>query len=181
MVGTRPERGKEISDQVDQLPADPASLEAINRKYAMMTFWSAVDDVIDLTQAASDDALPDVVVSGLPVGYTIVRVRLTLKVRAIQNTSAGGANAINGACNIRVKKAAGTWGVDDIAALGLVNNLWTIAASTREGGDVILGSVDVKSEVDEEATYNLRIEDCAVDYDNLRLNDVQVGLEVTFY
>ena len=103
-----------------------------------------------------------------------------LKVRAIENTSASGANAINGAQAIRVKKSTGTWGVDDVVAINLPDNLWTVAASTRESGDVLIGDNDVKSEVDGDATYNLRFEDALVDYANLQLNDVLVGLRFYF-
>jgi len=45
----------------------------------------------------------------------------------------------------------------------------------------VVGDNDVKSEVDGNATYNLRFENADVDYDYLRLNDVQVGLRVWFY
>ncbi len=147
---------------------------------AQMDFWSNHDDVIDLPAAAADTALPDVVVSGLPTGISLLRVVAMLKARAIENTSASGANAISGAQAIRVKKSTGTWGGDDVAAIDLPDNLWTVAASTREAGDVLIGDNDVKGEVDGDATYNLRFEDALVDYANLRLNDVMVGLRFFF-
>lgn len=153
----------------------------LNRKVSMMTFWSDVDDVIDLPATAADTSLPNVVVEGLPSGVTLIRIVVIIKIRVIENTSASGANAIQGAQNIRVKKSTGTWGVDDVAAINLADNMWTVAASTREGGDVVVGDNDVKSEVDGNATYNLRFEDADVDYDYLRLNDVQVGIQVWFY
>lgn len=144
------------------------------------TFWSDVDDVIDISATAADVNLPDVVVPAIT--GTIVSVRAIVKIRMIENTSASGANAINVAQNIRIKKSTGTWGVDDIAAINLVDNQWAVAASTREGGDVQIGDNDIQSEVDAfNATYNLRFEDADVDYDYLRLNDVQVGLIFTWY
>ena len=146
-----------------------------------MDFWSDHDDVIDLGPGESADVnLPDVVVSGLPTGISLLRVVAMLKARAIENTSASGANAISGAQAIRVKKSTGTWGVDDVAAIDLPDNLWTVAASTREAGDVLIGDNDVKSEVDGNGTYNLRFEDQVVDYDVLRLNDVMAGLRFVF-
>ena len=198
-----------IKEQTDTLPADPAGqsdvesamatahattdglvntvdgkvddVEAeIQKAVTWLDFWSNHDDEIDLPAVAADTALPDVVASGLPAGISLVRVVAILKVRAIENTSASGANAINGAQTIRVKKSTGAWGTDDLAAIDLPDNLWTVAASTRESGDVLIGDNDVKAEVDGNATFNLRFEDALVDYANLRLNDVMVGLRFYF-
>jgi len=146
-----------------------------------MDFWSVSDPVIDLGPGeAADINLPDVVVSGVPADVTLIRVVAILKIRCIENTAAGGGNAISGAQAIRVKKAAGAWGVDDLVAINLPDNLWTVAASTREAGDVLVGDNDVKGEVDEDATYNLRFENQVVDLDVLRLNDVLIGLRFYF-
>lgn len=177
-----------IQAQTDLLPADPASESAVEstitdevkKGISPITFWSDTEDQIALTQASADFNLPDVVVSGLPTGISLTRVVAILKIRAIENTNAGGANAINGACTIQVKKSTGTWGVDDVAAINLTDDMWNVAASTRESGDVVIGDNDVKSEVDGNATYNLRFEDVAVDLDNLQLNDILVGLMFFF-
>lgn len=184
-----------IQAATDNLPSDPAdesSLEAaistsegnvtdeVKKGVSPMTFWSAVEDQVQLTQASGDFNLPDVVVSGLPSGISIVRVSATIKIRAIENTSASGANAINGAATIQVKKSTGTWGVDDVTAIDLTDDMWNVAASTRESGDVVIGDNDVKSKVDGNATYNLRFEDVATDYDYLQLNDIIVGLTFFF-
>lgn len=175
-----------IKAKTDNLPSDPADqseLEGeIQKAVTWLDFWSDIDDVIDLqeTLGAQDTDLPNVEVSGLPSGISLVRVVAILKVRAIQNTSATGANAIDGAQAIRVKLSTHTWGVHDLAAINLPDNLWTVAASTRESGDVLVGDNDVKSEVSANGTYNLRFENALVDYDNLRLNDVIVGLRFYF-
>lgn len=153
----------------------PTSWEWKDCPVASIEFWSDTVGVIDLPAVAADIDLPNVVVAGLPSG-TLVRVVVVLKVRALENTNSGGPNAINGAQAIRIKKSTGTWGVDDVVAIDLADNMWIVAASTRESGDVLVGDNDVKSEVDGDGTYNLRFEDALVDYDNLRLNDVLVGL-----
>lgn len=143
------------------------------------TFYSVIDDVIDLTQASSDDDLPNVVLPNI-IG-TIKEVYVGVKIRMIENTNAN-ANAINGAAlKVRIKKSTGAWGTDDVVAIDLTDNMWAVAASTREGGDVIVGENNVSSEVDSfNATYNIRFEDNIVDQDNLRLNDVQTFLIVTY-
>jgi len=166
-----------LKDLLDDLEAK------LDKSMHCMIFLSVIDDVIDLPAAAADTNLPDVVISGLPAGATLDKVLVFLIVRAIENTNAGGSNAIEGAQNIRIKKSTGAWGVDDIIAIPLTDNMWTVAASTREFGDVIGGddAHDVKSEVDGNATYNLRFEDANVDFDFLRLNDVQVLIKVWYH
>jgi hypothetical protein len=143
---------------------------------APVDFWSMADDVIDLPAVATHVNLPDVVVDGLPAGIALIRVVAILKVRAIENTNVGGPNAISGAQAIRVKKSAGSWGADDVVAIYLPDNLWAIAASTRESGDLVIGNYDVKSKVDSPGAYNFRFHNARVDLDYLRLNDVMVGL-----
>jgi len=169
---------------LDALKALIDDLEAkLDRMKSPMIFLSVIDDVIDLPAAATDTNLPDVVISGLPAGATLDKVLVFVIIRAIENTNAGGSNAIEGAQNIRIKKSTGAWGVDDIIAIPLTDNMWTVAVSTREFGDVIGGddAHDVKSEVDGNGTYNLRFEDANVDYDFLRLNDVQVMIKVWYH
>jgi len=152
--------------------------EVLNLK--KKTWFSDASDVINLPATATDINLSDVVLPNIT--GTIVRVYVGIKFRMIENTSASGANAIQGAQNIRIKKSSGAWGTDDIAAINLADNQWTVAASTREGGDIQMGDNDVVSEVDAfNATYNLRFEDADVDYDYLRLNDVQVFLIVEWF
>lgn len=175
----------DIKAKTDNLPSDPADqseLEGeIQKAVTWLDFWSDLDNVIDLGPSEPTDVnLPNVVVSGLPSGISLVRVVTILKVRAIENTSATGANAIDGAQAIRVKLSTHTWGTHDLAAINLPDNLWTVAASTRESGDVLVGDNDVKSEVSVNGTYNFRFEDQVVDYDQLRLNDVMVGLRFYF-
>ncbi|KKM64548.1 hypothetical protein LCGC14_1500310 [marine sediment metagenome] len=173
-----------ITAKTDNLPSDPADESnitgEIQKAVSSLAFRSTADDVIDLPAVAADTALPDVVVTGIPSGVSLIRVVAVLKVRAIENTSGSGANAIKGAQAIRVKKSTGAWGTDDLAAIDLPDNLWTVAASTRESGDVLGGENDVKAEVDGNATYNLRFENALVDYASLRLNEVQVALHFDF-
>ena len=155
-------------------PADPEARGELD-------FPSEHGVVIDISGGpAADLNLPDVVVSGLPSGASLVKVQAMLKIRALENTHSTLANAINGAQAIRVKKSTGAWGTDDVAAIDLADNLWTIAAATRECGDLLIGDHDVKAKVDGDATYNLRFENALADQDNLRLNDVMVILRFKY-
>jgi len=155
----------------------------LDRSTNPLIFASLTNPQINLPAVAADTNLPDVVISGLPAGATLDKVLVFLKWRAMENTNAGGSNAIEGTQYIRIKKSTGAWGVDDVAAIRLEDNMWTLAASAREFGDVTLAddARDVKSEVDGNATYNLRFEDANVDLDFLRLNDVQVMIKVWYH
>jgi len=174
-----------IKAKTDNLPSDPADeseLEArLGRKVSCMTWWSDVDPQESITTPAGNVSLPSVVVSNIPSGATIVQVIALIKVRAIDNKSSSGINAINGAQNIRIKVSTGAWGTDDITAINLIDNQWTVAASTREYGDVQVGDNDVKSVVTGNATYDFRITSGLVDYATLNLNDIQMGIRVWWY
>lgn len=183
-----------IKAKTDNLPADPASESGtiadvetdVGRKYPFMDFWSAPADKITVTNVAADLTFPSITVSGLPSGLTIQKIVLILTVRAMFDTSAAD-NYINAASKtLRIKKSTGAWGTDDIVAITFdQNSLYTIA-STKEPGAVIVGTADLKSEVDGNATYNVASEetnrsDAIVALGaNLELYDVQVGLRV-FY
>lgn len=152
------------------------SLQVKSTGRQTMDFWSDVDDVIDLPAVAADTALPSVVVSGVPSHAKLERVVALLKVRAIENTNAGGTNGINGAQNIQVQKGAGTLAT----AINLADNQWLVAASAREAGDILVGDNDVKATVDGDGTYNFQFTSALVDLASLRLNDVLVGLRFYF-
>lgn len=140
-----------------------------------MDFWSNPDDEFLLNAVANDKALPDVVVAGIPALATVIRAIAIFKCRVIEDTS-GAPNGINGTQYIQVKKAAGAY----INAITLVDNMWLVAANTREGGDIIVGSHDVSGQVVGNGTYNFITHNVVVDAANLKLNDVKVGLKIYF-
>jgi hypothetical protein len=147
---------------------------------SMMEFWSDLDDIINLTTATTNVDLPNVVVANLPANTTILRVIGLIKVRAMEDTS-GATNAINGANTVKVKKSTGAWGVDDVALIDIVDNIWSTSASTKEGGMIIEGDNNASGEVDGNATYNIRFNgNIFADGNNLNLIDVAVGLKVYF-
>lgn len=149
-----------------------------NPKRLTRTFYSDVQISATLAAAAGDVNLPSVV---LPNIRGVIReVYVGLKFRMMENTNVA-ANKIDTAQNIRIKRTGGAWGVDDVAAINLVDDQWGIAASTREGGDVQIGDNNVAAEVDGfNETYTIRFEDGNVDVDSLVLYDVQTFLIVTY-
>lgn len=164
----------------------PGLLGALKSATFSMDFWSDVNDKITVPGVAADLDFPDVVVSGLPEGFRIIRAIAFLKFRAIRDIS-GVDNYIDLAGKaIRVKKSTGTWGIDDLIAINFDLNQWYVAANQKESGDVCFGDNDLKSEVDSVATYNFRSEQTnrgdaiSALANSLELYDVQMGLRVYF-
>jgi len=161
-------------------------IRALARSFSLIDFWSAPTDKITIAAAAGDLTFPDIVVSGLPTGFTVQRAVLILTVRAINNTSAAD-NYIDAANKtLRIKPAVGAWGTDDIVAITFANQSLYCKANQKEPGPVIIGSADLTSVVNANGTYNImsnqtdRGDAISALADNLELYDVQVGLRV-FY
>lgn len=147
---------------------------------SFIDFWSDIDDLITLTNATTNVVTPDVVVADIPATDTIRRVIGMLAIRELEDSSTA-ANAVNGSFNLKVKKSTGAWGTDDVALINIPDNALVTPASGTSHGGVISGDNDVASEVDANATYNLRFDgNIFVDGNNLLLRDVQVGLRVYF-
>ncbi|MBA7580771.1 hypothetical protein ES708_22665 [subsurface metagenome] len=149
-------------------------------------------DNITVDAAAADLTFPSVVVSGLPATATLTRVVVILTIRAIENLDAA-ANYIDEASKtLRVMKSDGAWGTDDVVGITFDQNSLYCAGSTKEAGPTIIGSHDVKGEVDGDATYIFvsmqtepagdtpRADAISALADSLELYDIQVGLRV-FY
>ena len=171
---TRITRGESIETKVDTV------LTRSVTNVSMIEFWSDVDDIVTLTTATIDVDLPNVIIADVPTNTTIVRVVGMIKMRAMNNTNVA-TNAINGAALVKVKKSTGAWATDDVDLINIPDNIWSISASTKEGGMLIEGDNDTASEVDENATYNLRFNgNIFVDGNNLELIDLAVGLKVYF-
>lgn len=148
----------------------------VSRNVSMMEFWSAIDDIITLTTATSDVTLPNIVVADIPAGATITRVVGMIRMRALNNTNAS-VNAINGAGIVKIKETAGAY----VNLITIGDNIWSVAASTKEGGMLLEGDIDASAEVDANDTYNLRFDgNIFVDGNNLELIDAAVGLKVYF-
>jgi tetrahydromethanopterin S-methyltransferase subunit F len=142
-------------------------------------FGSVMLEEVQLGAGAADVNMPNVDLPDIP--GTIDRVYLHFKVRMIENLY-DGVNKIAGAQSIGIKKAGGAWGADDIPAITFPDDHITLAALTREAGDVFGGKIDVSGKVDAfNETYNIRWEDGQVDQDFLNFNDIEMFLRVIFH
>jgi len=182
-----------LDTDISAVGMEVANVETkINRELCFKDQWcvTPIANTWILGVAGADFSLSDVVfpASFIPTGATINAVYLMLKWRK-QVDSSGAPNAINGASKtIRLKKSTGAWGVDDVIGIMFADNQLQTAASGTEGGDMIIGSYDVKNEVDDMngVTYNVATRQTAradapiVDGASLTLYDVYVGLRVYY-
>ncbi|MDP2728988.1 MAG: hypothetical protein Q8O55_00670 [Dehalococcoidales bacterium] len=155
-----------------------------DRQLFSMDFWSVPQEevAIPAVGAAATLTLPTVTIADLPAGATIVRAIAMLKCRIMENTNVA-ANKLSGATVadtsqvIQVRDdTPGTWR----DAIKFVDDQFGIAASTREGGDVLIGDTDIAVEVDANDGYNFQYLLAAADVAALNLNDVQVGLRIWY-
>jgi len=145
------------------------------RSVQPMDFWSVIDPIITLNASAGDEALPSVTVANIPSGAVVSHAYVMMKIRAMEDTS-GSSNSIvlAGTEHIQIDKTGGSY----IDAITMVAGMWEVAGTTRDGGDYLVGSLNVASEVDGNDTYELKIEGADVTAANLILRDVQVGIRV---
>lgn len=148
-----------------------------------MDFWSDPQEEIAIPAVAATLVItPTVTVAERPVGATIVRVTAMLKFRMIENVY-DGANALDGATNpltsqvIQVKETAAGAYVD---AINFVDNQFTFTELAREGGDVLIGSIDIAGEVNDNDNYTFRWLLRKCDGDFINMNDCQVGLRIWY-
>ena len=148
-----------------------------------MDFWSDPQEEIAVPAVAATLVFtPTVTVADLPPGATIVRAIAMFKFRMVENTH-DGANALDGATNpdtsqvIQVKEtAAGAY----IDAINFVDNQFTLDNLTREGGDVLIGSIDIVGQVDGNDSYTFQWKMRKCDADFINFNDCQVGLRIWY-
>src|SRR3990167_4700780 len=159
------------------IPADVDELKASKgRQLFTMDFWSLPQEEVALTNVAGDVALPDITVAELPSGATVVRAVVLFKYRVIENTNAS-ANKLSGAQEIQVRDDTPSACID---AINFLDDQLGIAASTIQGGDVVIGSIDVAATVDGNDTYNFQWDEGVADLANINFNDVQIGLRLWY-
>lgn len=146
------------------------------RELFIIRKWSAWQEEVSVPAGAADLALPDVAITEIPAGATLLAVFANFKWGAIENTNAG-ANKLSGAQYLQVRdNAPGAWA----NCLGFIDDLFGLAASTREGGDVAMGNINVVTTVVGNGTYNFQWHDAVADLASINFNNVQTGLEIWY-
>jgi hypothetical protein len=144
---------------------------------ASIDLWSAYEPQVVLSSSAENIDLPSITIAGLPAGVSIVRAVMMFKYRTIENTSDGD-NSLSGGQNIQAQKAIdGSW----VTGIALNGDECFVPATTRETGDVMMGTNDISGQIPENgAEMNFQWTQAQASDDELNLNDVQVGLRIWF-
>lgn len=147
-------------------------------------FWSNPQEEIQVVAAGGTIVFtPTVTIADLPATATIVRAIAMFKFRMIENIDAVNANNLNGGTVantsqvIQVKETAAGGYID---AINFVDTQFGLAKETREGGDVLIGSIDIAAQVDGNDNYTFQWKVAKAAHDFLNFNDVQVGLRIWY-
>ncbi len=154
-------------------------LSRFDRQLVTMDFWSDSVEEKAVTAAQVTAAVgAAVVVADLPAGATVVRAIVMMKFRMVENTNAA-ENSLD--CG-----AAQPIQIDDVANTGMrdcidfVDEQFKIAAETREGGDVLIGDINVADRVDGNDTYDFQWLNAKAHLANIQFNDIQMGIRIYY-
>ena len=176
-------RGRKAIDDVETVDTVVDAVKTQTDKIAgkmlfTMDFWSNTQEEVVVTGAQTTPALPSVTIADLPATATIVRAIPMFKFRIVENTNAA-ENSIDATAVLPIQ-------VDDGAASGFVTAIdfvdeqYKISATTREGGDVVIGDNDIATRVDANDTYPFQWLNAKAHLANLQFNDVQTGLRIWY-
>jgi len=149
-----------------------------------MVKWSEGKVQVQIDAAGATTNLPTITIAKLPATATVVEAHLMFKFRMIENKYAG-VNNLNGATVALTSQVfqiqddgGGAWA----DGINLVDNFFTLADAAREGGDVIIGTlnVGVANVVDGNDIYNVRLFLGKADQDFINFDDCQVGLDIWY-
>lgn len=165
--------GKIVQDTETDVGAVQTSVSKVI--HSTEVFWSTPIATVSITNGNTSPALTDITLPNLTIG-TIVRAVAFLMWGDSEDTSAA-LNAINGASNFEVQKSGGpAW----TSAITIVDNTIETPASSRRGGYLLPGTIDVSSVVDAlNQVISGRFTNIKAD-GNMELHDVVWGVKV-FY
>ena len=147
----------------------------IGTQGSRQVFSSAIQPTVVVNATAADKSLPKVTIT-LQTGRTIDRVTAAFAWRK-QVESSGSANAVNVAQKIQIRiDTPGCW----VDAITLADNSLATAASATEGGMMILGEINIKSDVAATDGYDFQWENADVDGVSLTFHDVQTYLIIDY-
>lgn len=140
-----------------------------------VTFFSPCQIEAIADTSHTDAALPTVTIPNW--AGTIAHVYAGFKFRMVENTNAA-VNKLSGAQEIQINKAGGAW----TDAINFVDDQFGLAATTREGGDVVMGIIDLVGTINVfNTTAQFQWDEPLTDQDALHFNDVQTFVIIQYY
>jgi len=167
----------DVHTDVGTVHTDVDAVRARTDRLLITRAWFSTSQIsVTADTTHTDAALPSVVLPNIT--GTIVSVFAGFKFRMIENTNAA-VNKLSGAQEIQVKENAAGAFTD---CINFVDDQFGLAASTREGGDCIIGNIDVVAEVAAfNKTYAFQWDEPLTDQTAIVFNDVQTFLIVSYY
>lgn len=174
-------QGKILSDATPfpgaNVPAIKANTDLVPNMIFTLDLWSTYAAQVQLTTVGGDKALPSITIANLPIGAIIKQALMFFKCRTVENTNAA-VNSVSGAQNIQCQKAVGGAYITGIALSG---GEFSVPASTRENGDVMMGTTDVSAQVPANgAVMSFKWTSAVSAQNNLNFNDVQIGIRIYY-
>lgn len=172
--------GTTLDDLVDDLEtrlsaARAGYLDKLANRLQTVTFFSPCQAEVVADTSHTDASMPTVTIPNIT--GTIMHVYAGFKFRMIENTNAA-ANKLSGAQEIQINKAGGAW----TDAINLVDDQFGLAASTREGGDCIIGYTDLVGTIDVfNTTAQFQWDEPLTDQNAIHFNDVQTFVIIQYY
>lgn len=151
-----------------------------------MDFWSDPVEEVQLDgDVAATIALGTVTVHDLPAGATIVIAKAIFMFEMKENVHATIANKLDGATvadTSQVIQVADDTPGTYYDAINFVDDQFGMAAETREGGGVLIGSINIAGagKVDANDGYLFRWLLALADEDYLKFNTCHVGLRIWY-
>lgn len=146
--------------------------------------WSEGKVQVVIDAAGATTLLSTITIDTLPTGATIASAYLMVKFRMIENKYAG-VNKLNGgtvALTSQVFQIQDDGGGAWTDGINLPDDYFTLADGAREGGDVLVGTlnVGVSNVVDGNDTYNIRLLLGKADQDFINFDECQAGLDILY-
>ena len=148
--------------------------ESFTKKTSFADLWSEIQPLVTVDNSGTDQSLPAITIANRPKG--VQRAIMIFKYRAIEDNS-GAENKLVGDQVMQASLDGFTTPVD---AISLPDSAIDVAASAKEGGDVIMGDLDIKDALPangDPMDFKWALAKCTAA--SLLFHDVQVG--VRFY
>ena len=124
---------------------------------------------LEITNVAANKTLPNVTIANTPSTAVTDKVNVLIIFRTVLEDNQVN-NMLDGNQYIQVSPDGVTW----TNCILLVDNAFDVELSTKEGGTIVYGNIDVKAIVTGNGTYQFRWASAVCDADGMTFNDIQV-------
>ena len=168
--------GADVSTDIAAVKSDTGDVKtSVGRVALCITQWGGIEDELDIDQAAigSLDAATKLT-PALPSGATVWKAYLILKFR---EAYCANDNYVSTGGTVQVQKSSGgSW----TTGITLPAGVWDVVGGSPAAGDCLIGNADVSSQVASGSEVEFRIDSVRANADDLKVRDIQLGLQIYF-